>query len=383
MAVEVSDASAWAILTAVRERGLSPRLNVDQAEVIVNAWLRSRPELELDRYGNYKYRDNPKRRYHLKKTVLNIQADVGGRWANVTSRSTIEVAQVLVRTAAQKLSDQGRLDAWVEEKKRRESAKAKRVEVRLSQEQERRLSVLSWKHAVVDLGEAGVRVLRGFADDDLAAAFEQRRTSVRVELARLPETVLALSSLKHSRHSPPWLPLYPKMPNESKDADWTYAWEESEGGVAYTVRVQPESEGSARISIGSSGGMLDVDPASMRVEASVVALRAKGDGYISGRVIDSSPEARDRRMLAPMGVLFMITAQEKRKGAGARLLSIWCDLMAGYGVNAFEGQAVGSEGAEFLRAMERRGKIDVLKIVGSSWALRCRGSEPRLFGVGG
>ncbi len=53
------------------------------------------------------------------------------------------------------------------------------------------------------------------------------------------------------------------------------------------------------------------------------------------------------------------------------MLSIWCRLMQGYGVEAWGCEGVGQAEAALLDAMEKRGVLSVLAREGDDWQARC------------
>jgi len=105
------------------------------------------------------------------------------------------------------------------------------------------------------------------------------------------------------------------------------------------------------VNIGAHGKFA-IDPLTRRMY--VPGYEPIGDAQATGRVVwDDKAKRFD-------GVLFMVTSLSKQKGAGSRVIELWCRMMQGYGIDAWIAEAVGDEGMAFITALERKGKLSIL-----------------------
>jgi hypothetical protein len=349
-------AVAEQLLTFVKQRGYLPtRLNVAAAESIVRVYYRAEGHAE-DRWGNAVRADG--QRYHFQKTTVVRQSKYSGGWATVRSWRTIDLAAVLVREAAKDAGDAATLAAWEEGKQKRVAQKKARSE---KSERDRRTAMASQtalkRVAFEHPHEVFTNLRRQKLADEVFDMLRSKASTYTAEyLAALERgEQLPPDEAFTSVEQPPIVPLF---------LDRTQEWDVVEGGVPYTVRVANHGRGMASVTIGQSG-----EPG-MGVDAFTGWLshdvrEAKGDGGISGRVhVDEESGEVD-------GALYFIMAREKQRGAGARLISIWCALMAGWGVKAWVGEAVGPEGEAFLTALEKRGTLRIRGRRGSNWIVEC------------
>lgn len=155
--------------------------------------------------------------------------------------------------------------------------------------------------------------------------------------------------------------------------DINYFWTETVDGVEYTVEVRHHERGSASVQIGKTHkdfyGLLGVDPFTHAISMEP-RIDTKGDAYIAGKVV-LHEEAKRTEKSYFWAAMFMLISHEKRQGAGTRVMQIWCDLMAGWGIRVWVAEAVGEEGEGFISALQDKGRLRILKVVGPSMLVEC------------
>ena len=339
---------------------LPKKLKIADAELIVRRWLRALPR-EEDRWGNFHLEITPKEResgvvdmrYHFTDRQLQRQAKYGDRpdWYNRSSEPLLEAANTLIRKAGEALGRTDVVERATKVKTQRVEATEKRARAVVSKDEERAAHDLARKF-----------LAKRYRDDVL-----KNYTNVTIEPERLAEMKSVLEfqsaffrgvktkpddSAFASIDAPPILPVFGPI---------TYEWVESEGGVAYSVFVTNKEKNKAIVKIGASGGMLDIDPVTMRVSAQR-RENIQGDGFIDGYIVQ-----KDGKFY---GALVVIQATETKRGVGTRLLNLWCRLMAGYGITRWMAVSVGDEGAAFFNALEKRGRVRVDRR-DVNWVMQC------------
>ena len=340
-------------------KGVKP--TVEQGERLVKFYLRAQG-YQMDAWENYKDPSDPNKRYHFSTRMCQHQGKGDSGWYNIDTQGSNEVGAKLMMQAATAVGDQKLLGAAVKAKASKEKAKERAVMA--SHRQEADVVFSHW--FALEYREALELTLKGQEippDMWTMLEHEKKNSPMRGKALELvqahheggPEPMLPVGD-KLGVDTPPLLPIL--------SAKTEYSWLETVDDVEYSIVVANKQPREALIHIGATGGMgLMVDAASLAVVMSHGG--DVGDGYVSGRI--EWPKGMDH----PTGWLFMISAQSKHKGAGARLLSIWCRLMAGYKSKFWVGQAIGEEGQAFLTAMAKRGKIEILKVHGKDAAIRC------------
>ena len=165
---------------------------------------------------------------------------------------------------------------------------------------------------------------------------------------------------RYSVHEPPTTLFF-------KNSEAT--WIEVLGGKRYTVQITNDGTKRAHVHIGRSGRTgLMIDPTRLRVDMGRSAPDAEGDAYVSGSI-----NLYDGNLY---GKLFMIVAHEGRRRAGSRALTLWCDLMDGYGIERWIAEAVGDEGMAFFEGLARKGKIKIYGRRGSDLGIECVSMHP-------
>ena len=321
------------------------KMDHGEAAHIVALWLTQELGAVRNRWG--KYEIGAALRWHISDRVVHKQTkgERSGDWFNARSYGLIDLALELIKIAEEKLGIAGGRGATMKASRgaAAEKAEAKREEKKL-QDQALELAnkALSFKYR----DEALVVLQHKPLPEDRRAALAAEQKALRDEFVAAlragtppPATDEAFATVD----KPPVLALY---------KDIKYQWVERQDGVEYTIRV--EEFLPTRIHIGASAsGMLQIDPVT-HVMRSYMGPELKGDGHADGSI--EPREDHEGRLHAR---LFMMAAHESKKGAGARMLKLWCRLMAGYGVTHWLGEAVGPEGMAFLKRMEARGAIKI------------------------
>jgi hypothetical protein len=337
------------------------KLTSKSATYIIQSWLRA-IGYQRDPWGNYLKPAAPSARWHFKATVVNQQEKRAGEWRNVSSRSLIETAMNLIVNASKALgrSDVEQVARGAREQRttaaQKRAAKAARAEVE-QQAHALAAKAMAWKYrAELDQqlrgGQTTPEMAAQFRADNIEA--QQRILAALDAGAPIDQDDAQVASVDQ----PPLLPLLHDVP---------YSWVHTQDGVPYTIRVGRHVRGQAAITIGRSTEAalgMGVDPITHRVTWEHHAT-AVGDGYATGQVLTLDQDRGAK--------LFLVIAHDKQKGAGSRLLKIWCRLMAGYGVQDWIAEAVGPEGEAFLKALEKRGTIaiDGEHSLESFWMVRC------------
>lgn len=356
----MDEAVATAILAAYPRR----KMKLADAAVVVHAWLRA-AGIGQDRWGNYK--ENDTNRFKLTKQRLQRQVRSGGDWRNTRSTPLLEAALNLVQIAAKVLGDETVLQ-------KASGAKTKRKDE--AQERAVKAKEEALRREVMGLV---AKAVSAEMPDEFAVFHDTGSASPEFE-ARYSELVHTIQSLRRlgkppsdqdlfSSFEPPLAPLLMDL-----DAQWV----EEVRGVPYTVTVRHADSNRAVVEIGyvgRSGIGTQVDP--IRGWATPSFESREGDGYLSGWV--------KRGKDGPVGALFLLQSQDKQQGAGGRILDLWCNLMASYGVRHWVAQGVGEEGQAFLAAKVRSGRLLETGREGSQIVMQClggpEGKQPMLPGL--
>lgn len=351
---------AEAVLSAA-PRG--KKIGGGDAIAVIYTWLRARG-YERDRWGNYLKAGEPDVRWHFKERVLNQQYKYAGEWRNKSSQSLIDVANNLIVNAAKALGQpEAEVAAAARGRREQRSTAADKRAARVAREalekQARTLAAkaMAWKYrAELDKQLRGElptpSVAEQFRADNAAAAASILAALEAKQPVDEDDGQIATVDL------PPLLPLLHEV---------QYEWDHRQDGVDYTIAVAHHQRGQAAIRIGKSTDAdigIGVDPITHTITWQLHRDQL-GDGLATGQLI----QREDVRFAK----LFLIIAHEKQRGVGTRLMRIWCQLMAGYGVQDWIAEAVGPEGEAFLLALEKRGSIaiDHEHSKGAFWLVRC------------
>jgi len=352
-------------------------------KTILRTWLMARGR-QPDRWGNFLSPSDPSRRWHFKTNVINEQRKSGGGWHNIWSASIIDQALFIVERAVTNLGDNAPLCRIHEGDckdnpdisracsthtllAKVQGARAKKKGAQVKAAARGAQQVLDRKAA-----DLGLKILA--REEPVAIAMNLRGeslpdadyTRLRARAAELRAEILAGRGVRDQDVAdvdhPPIVPVYRPI---------TYRWVDDSTGVPYTVEIVNGGKRSAKISIGSAGA-LGVDPLTHNIS---VSDGGEGDGLLTGTIRWDDEDAEYH------GSLFLVSANQRRAGAGSRLLAIWCRLMKGYGTPKFVAEAVGPEGEAFLKALEKRGSIRLSGRQGSYWLAECldrgaRAEEP-------
>jgi len=327
-------------------------LNTKTATFVVQEWLRARG-LEEDRWGNFIDPSAPDDRWHFKERVVNRQTKLHGEWRNRASNPLLEAADNLITKAADALGRTEALEAARARKGQRGAAREKRATKAERQAMEDRAHQLATKAVAAQYRVEVLGALLGKLPMERQRELGQEQKQHYDRILQLLESGTELSEDGIvTVDYPPVLPLKMKL---------RYVWTETVDGVAYTVMVDHKA-GVARVVIGSVGmGSMFADPVTH--QALVQDWDAEGDAVAIGQV-----RIQDGAVAA---ALFLMVSHTKQRGAGSRILSLWCRMMSGYDVEHWLAEAVGDQGEAFLRALERRGAIKLEGRRGSYWLVRC------------
>ena len=348
---------ADAVVKYVHGRTLRPTMNAGEARDLIRAYLRA-AGLREDSYGNFKNPSDPNERYHFSRQRVQLQRKHGRQWSNVRSYSPTGMARKIVISSSKTVGDSSLEDRFRSKVKaegaRRKKAKRTAAEGKVAA----KAKEIAQKAFAMNEPELAVKVGSGVVMPSSQVAHAKDR--IQQLTRKWTEHLLAggaapLDSAFATVDSPPVLPVF--LPYE-------YTWSETVNGVTYSVHVENAEKGTANVSIGGYG-RFSVDPRTHRML--VPDYETSGDASISARVVWDE----DGKQM--VGVMFMITALNQKRGAGSRVMELWCRMMRGYGVSAWIGEAVGPEGMKFLRALERKGKIKILGGDSKNLVMTCRG----------
>lgn len=327
-------------------------LNTKTATFVVQEWLRARG-LEEDRWGNFIDPKAPDDRWHFKDRVVNRQTKLHGEWRNRASNPLLEAADNLITKAADALGRAELLEAARARKGQRGAAREKRATKAERQALEDRARQLATKAVAAQYRPEVLQALLGKLSVERQRELGEEQQQHYERILQLLETGAELTEDGIvTVDYPPVLPLKMKL---------RYVWTVNVDAVPYTIMVDHKA-GAARIVIGSVGmGSVYADPVTHQALAQDWIAEGDAIGIGQVRIQDGAVEA----------ALFMLVSHTKQRGAGSRILSLWCRMMIGYDVETWLAEAVGTEGEAFLRALERRGAIKLEGRRGSYWLVRC------------
>jgi hypothetical protein len=338
-------------------------LTTATAKPVLRAWLQARG-WTLDRFGNYLSPTSADRRQHFKEKVLNEQEKFQGVWRNRTSTPLIDQAMFVVQRAAEGVGDAALLERVQGSRAKKKAGKEKAVSRAAQQAVARKAADDAMKILAFEEPALIAMNLRGETMPDADYA----RLGARA--AALKAEVLAgrkvLDADVATIDRPPVVPVFRDKAR--------YRWVETVDGVPYTVEIahsdgdlrQGAQRHQAKVAFGSAGGHLGVDPVTHGISLSQMGGGgAVGDAILTG-TIAWSPEKK--RYYAS---IFFISASEKQRGTGSRLMGLWCRMIKGYGLSTFIAEAVGPEGLAFFQALERRGALRIKDREGAYWLMEC------------
>jgi hypothetical protein len=330
------------------------KVTLKSAKPVLRAWARAKGWSE-DRYGNFKISDNE--RYHFSKQRIQRQRKSYGRWANVRSTPMIDGAMNVLLASAKALGDDKALAKLEGRKAKRRSQKEARREKEREEREAQDIQRIAYKmlgsEEPVELAEG---VGRGYLAPRAKGLFDkhvEQLTALKRLGGKLP-TDQQLFSVEE----PPFTPIVLDVGEVS--------WEEEHDGVDYTVSVDKTRtmSNTAVVEIGAAPGIGQrIDPITGATRMDVHGMNRQGDAYISGYIRRTDDGA--------LGVLFIIVAKEKRRGAGGRVLDLWCELMEAYGSAVWHARAVGDEGQAFLDRKVDDGQLEYLGKAGPDEVYRC------------
>ena len=328
------------------------KLTLASSKPVLRAWMRAHGWPE-DRWGNFKI--DEKNRWHFGKQVVRRERNLGGYWQNTDSRSPIDVAHTLLGKAAKALGREPEYEKVSKAKAARIEQKAER---RTKAEEDRLLvEARDWALKYV-AQELPTDFVTWKTTGEQSEAFKARAQELHAQIKR---QLLAGGSFSDgeivSTDSPPIGAFF--------DERLKYSWEEAAGDVRYTIDVIPRGAGKVAVHIGkptASGFGQRVDPTTMTMSWEPT-LEHEGDGYLTGQVI--------RTKDGPTAGLFMLIAHEKQRGAGGRMLDLWCTMLSAYGVEDWVAEAVGDEGQAFIEKKVASGRLELVGRRGANIDVRC------------
>jgi len=329
------------------------KLTTRAALPLLREWALAKGMTE-DRWGNFHMEDG--HRIKFTKQRMRVEGKGGRGWSAIESYPLIDAGYMAIRDAAKAA---GRDDVFEKARgslRSRRSSKKKSRQKRLSKAKEAALSQMA---KLIASSEDPFYFYEVVDEEAPADDYESRVFELSRELRALEERGKPVTDADvFSASSVPAALLH--MPGEAQ-------WIEEVDGVAYSIWIKHREGRKATIEIGTSsesgfGGSVDPLGYSMHYGSGP----GKGDAYISGYV-------ERLRGHAPVGILFMIVSHNKQHGAGSRVLDIWCDLMAAFGVERWAAKAVGEEGEAFFAARERAGRLRRIGSRGSDIAFECEG----------
>lgn len=324
------------------------------AKIVVSAWLQA-TGLEPNQWGKYVQANG--KRWAISERTVHLQSRTGGGdWHNERTYGLIDIAINLIDLAEKEIG--GDLGKRLQSK--RGSAQDKAQAKRQSEKFAATANALAAKYMAFHHWDEALRSARRQSIPE-----EKRRELAEVQ-KRAHEDYLGLvrsgaqlpdDSQFASAEKPPFIPMF------FKNID--YRFDVEQDGVIYSVRVEHGDSGRAKLHIGrAAGGFAQVDPLSHQMRG-YFGPELHGDGTLDGAITNTDDDQF-------VGQVFLISADERKKGAGGRMLRLFCRLMKGYGVKHWLGEAIGEEGQAFLEAMERKGQIKIVQRDGSYWAIACK-----------
>lgn len=333
------------------------KVTTKSAVRVLRAWARAHDWHE-DRYGNFLLGD--RERYHFTKQRIQRQKKYDDRrWANIKSTPLIDGATGLLIKAAGVAGDAAALEKL-------EGARGKRREKKVERQEKARGERV---REVVRL--QAIKMIASEMPLEFAQFAETGRGSVQFaeRFNKLQEQLEAMRRLGtdfpcdeelFNVQEPPFAPILIDVgPVE---------WVQPQEGVPYTITIEKARgrPNTAIIEIGATGGIGQrIDPITHGTRMDVHGMDREGDAYLSGYIQRTDEGA--------LGVMFFLISKEKQRGAGSRILDLWCDLMESYGSASWIAQAVGDEGLAFLGRKVASGRLEELRSRGHDHVFRCRG----------
>lgn len=351
---------AEAMVKYVHGRTLGPNMKADEARDLIRAYLRLEG-YRSDSYGNFKKPSDPKHRYHFSKQRVQFQSRSPRGWSNEGSDLPGDLARRIVTGAAKIAGDTALADKFMAGRK----AAAKRKIAGRKREEKRKGEVdalhIAQKAFAVESPDIALRIgSRVKVPSGKFAVAKERVHNLSMQWADHllgggePPPDSAFATVDY----PPILPVF---------FPYTYDWTETVDGVEYSIHVEHGEYGTANVMIGGHGNFA-VDPMTHRMF--VPKYKPVGDAQISGRIVwdDSGKELA--------GMLFLITSLNKRRGAGSRVMQLWCRMMRGYGIEAWIAEAVGAEGMAFFEALAAKQTLAILGADRKNLVVACTGQLP-------
>jgi len=347
------------VVVAVLQAWDRRKVTTKSAVRVLRAWA-SAKGWEEDRWGNFRLPGGE--RYHFTKQRIQRQKKYDdGRWSNVKSTSLIDGATSLLIKAAGAAGDEAALAKLEGARGKRREKKVERHE---KAQAERVREAVRQQAAKMIASEMPVEFAMWHETGRGGPAFTERFAMLQEQLEAMRRLGAAFPRDEElfNVQDPPFAPIIMDVgPVE---------WVQPQDGVTYTVTIENARSrpNTAVIEIGATGGIGQrVDPITHGTRMDVHGMDREGDAYLSGYIQRTDEGA--------LGVLFFLVSKEKQRGAGSRILDLWCDLMESYGSASWIAQAVGDEGLAFLERKVATGRLEALRTRGHDHLFRCRGGH--------
>ncbi len=347
----------------VEEAKTIRKLDGKSARGLLTVWM-SAMGWPRDRYDNWFPGPGRAYRYHFSKRMFQYQKKAFGDWKNVESVSLLDAATRVILVSGAKAGRQKEVERFVKKAKTRKKARSRAAVRRQDQERRsfahriavERVLQRNWELAY----RYGVLQEKGAVGAEVSDVLVPQANELADELFDKLKAGKMIRPPRYSVHEPPTVLFF---------KDFGALWIEVIGGKRYTIQISNDGPKRAHVHIGKSGktGLL-IDPTRMRVDMGGSAPDAEGDAYVSGSI--------NLHQGHVFGKLFLIVAHEGRKRAGSRALTLWCDLMDGYGIERWIAEAVGDEGMAFFEGLDRKGKIKIYGRKGSNLGIECVSMHP-------
>ena len=336
------------------------KVDTRSAKRIITAWLTARGFV-VDRWGNWKKPGVADERYKFKKRNFVKQAKVNGRWGNIgTSQTNIQAALNLVENAVKAVGDEKYVRHLLKKKSARKTAQKKTAVRRITNKQleEARVHAMHWMaHEYWNLFYDALVLNDKKASNAIQRQVHPQYVELGAAYAELLRDGRELPKIKWSTSKPPLTIFF---------RDAAFSWREKMDSKPYSVSITNHDKQSATVHLGQSGSFgLTVDPHRLVMSGGPESANAVGDAYVSGAVSMLS------RGGGLYGRMFMILARKKGRGAGLRILKLWCKLMKGYQIERWMIQALGEEGERWIRLQASRRQLTILQERGADMLVQC------------
>lgn len=347
-------------LQLIRAAGKKKRFSGAEAERILRAYYRGLGYTE-DRYGAMVSPDGQER-IKFKVRAYEVCRGGRGRWQKFRSDSMVQAATRMVAEARQRVEGGGHLEELAVREVKKKRAVRKRRSKKKTEELALRMAVVQASIQLTSEERREILLDEGGAYN----AYEREVYALAAQLdvpdGATEESIDSVLSI----HAPP-VPLKERLlySRSKVKVPRNHIWQDR--GLGMPIRVARAFKGNLEVEIGH----VPVDPFRGDVSKEGMARALFGDGEKSG-ISGSIRSIKGSVQYLLVGMLYMIIAQEQRKGLGTRLVRSWCHLMRAYGTEPiWVAQAVGQEGEAWLRELDRRGEVQITSVRGRDFFVDC------------